>query len=114
MKNFIQDMIDHLEDAKEELKPRVVYGECEPLEDCAEKIGEALTAMNYWQWAVENGSAIQPADIEETLEDLHAAQDSAKEYLDNTGWKDDRVCCAHKALDRAINRAESFLEDQGE
>ncbi|MCD8069140.1 MAG: hypothetical protein LUE87_09695 [Lachnospiraceae bacterium] len=114
MENFIQSMIDYLEDAKEDLRPRVGYGEDGPLDDCAEKISEALTAANNWQWAVENGGTVLPADIEETLEDLQSAQDSVKEYLDNTDWKDGRVSNVYEALDRAISRAESFLVDQGE
>ncbi|MCD7806020.1 MAG: hypothetical protein LUH19_01610 [Lachnospiraceae bacterium] len=114
MENFIQDMIDYLEDAEEELRPRVVAGENGPLEDCAEKISEALTAANNWRWTIENGGTVLPADIEEMQGDVHDAQDSVKEYLDNIDWKDGRVSNVYEALDRAISRAESFLEDQGE
>lgn len=112
MENYIQSMIDYLQEAQDELRPRVIDGEGGPLEACAEKIGEALTAVNYWQWTVENGGTVLPTDIEETQEVLHDAQDSVKEYLDSTGWKDNRAYDAFTALGQAIDSTENYMENQ--
>ncbi|MCD7887799.1 MAG: hypothetical protein LUG44_09355 [Clostridiales bacterium] len=47
MKTYINDLLANLEEARDELQPRVADGECEPLVSCMEKLDEIFTAVRY-------------------------------------------------------------------
>ncbi|MCD8051272.1 MAG: hypothetical protein LUE89_06295 [Clostridiales bacterium] len=120
METYINNLLASLEEARDELQPRVVDGECEPLVACMEKINEIFTAVRYWEHVKENGGLEQcegAAAYFDTLftatvsENLAEALASALMYVKDTGWKDLRACEAYAALEEATADTKAFMEE---
>ncbi|MCD7888282.1 MAG: hypothetical protein LUG44_11875 [Clostridiales bacterium] len=92
---IIMEMLAHLEEAQNALKPRG-----DEFEDSMEKIS---VETRYWRRVIDNGEPIRFEAVKETVAELHNARERVQAYLDNTGWKDNRVCDAYIALVHAIN-----------
>lgn len=119
MKTYINNLLASLEEARDELQPRVADGECGPLVACMEQINEILTAVRYWEYVNENAALEQcegAAAYFDTLftetisENLADALASALMYVENTDWKDNRAKDAMTALEEADAITNTLME----